>query len=84
MAGLKKLTFPCNFQGGLTQSVDFFVGNPTPDSHPIGFQMKWVGDKGGQVPSNISSALQKLKAIAIKHNIPFGDLCEYVILNINK
>lgn len=81
---LKKLTFPCSFQGGTSQNVDFFVGYPTPDSHPIAFQMKWVGDKGGQVPSNITSALERLKVISIKHNIPFAELCEYVIANLNK
>lgn len=81
---LKKLTFPCSFQGGVTQNVDFFVGYPSADSHPIAFQSKWVGDKGGQVPPNISTALERLKAIALKHNIPFSDLCEYVIANLNK
>lgn len=79
----KKLTFPCAFQGVSTQNVDFYIGNPKVDSHPIGFQMKWVGEKGGNVPPNVASALERIKAIAIKHNIPYADLCEYIIMNMN-
>lgn len=80
----KILTFPCQFQGGLQQIINFYVGLPTPDSHPIGFQMKWLGGKGGNVPSDISNALERIKKIAISHNIPFVELCDYVIANLNK
>ena len=80
----KMMTFPCSFQNGGKQPVNFYIGHPAADSHPIGFQMKWLGAKGGQVPENINSALTRLKAIAVKHNIPFVDLCEYVIANLQK
>ena len=80
----KMMTFPCSFQNGGKQPVNFYIGHPAADSHPIGFQMKWLGAKGGQVPENVNSALTRLKAIAVKHNIPFVDLCEYVIANMQK
>lgn len=81
---LKTLTFPCTFQNGAKQSVNFYIGYPSPDSHPIAFQIKWLSAKGGQVPESVSSALERLKSIAVTYNIPFVDLCEYVIANINK
>ena len=80
----KMLTFPCSFQGGAKQNVNFYIGYPSPEYHPIAFQMKWLGAKGGQVPPTVSSALEKLKSIAVSYNIPFVDLCEYVIANMNK
>lgn len=77
----KMLTFPCDFNGQ-KQSVNFYIGMPSPDSHPIGFQMKWLGAKGGNVPPNIVDALQRLAKISHEKNIPFLQLCEYVIANL--
>ena len=81
-ASFKMLTFPCEFQGGSKQSVHFYIGRPSPDAHPIGFQMKWLGAKGGNVPPTIVDALQRLAKISKEKNIPFIDLCEYVIANL--
>ena len=47
------------------------------------FQMKWLGAKGGSVPEEISAALKRIQALAIKHNLPFSQLCEYIIANMN-
>jgi hypothetical protein len=83
-AHFKKLTFLCEFQGGGSQNVDFYIGAPSKDAHPIAFQMKWVSGKGGNVPSKISDALQRIKMLSIKHNIPYADLCEYIIASLQK
>lgn len=80
-SSFKMLTFPCDFNGQ-KQSVNFYIGMPSPDSHPIGFQMKWLGAKGGNVPPNIVDALQRLSKISREKNIPFVQLCEYVIANL--
>lgn len=81
-ATFKMLTFPCNFQGGAKQNVNFYIGTPSPESHPIGFQMKWLASKGGKVPPSTSESLQRLAKISKEKNIPFVDLCEYVIANL--
>ena len=78
----KMLTFPCTFSGGAKQPINFYIGNPLAASHPIAFQMKWLGGKGGNVPPHISDALQRLSQISKEKNIPFIDLCEYVIANL--
>jgi hypothetical protein len=78
----KMLTFPCTFSGGAKQSINFYIGTPLAASHPIAFQMKWLGSKGGNVPPHISDALQRLARISKEKNIPFIDLCEYVIANL--
>ncbi len=77
------MTFPCSFQGGETQNINFYIGYPSPAAHPIGFQSKWLSAKGGSVPPNISSALERLKELSISYNIPFVDLCEYVIAKMS-
>ena len=81
-SSFKMLTFPCDFQGGGKQSIHFYIGKPSAEAHPIGFQMKWLGGKGGNVPPTISDALQRLAKISKEKNIPFIDLCDYVIANL--
>ncbi len=83
MSEFKMLTFPCSFQGGGSQSVNFYVGFPAQDSHPLAFQSKWLGEKGGQIPPQIHSSIGRIKDIAKKHNITFITLCEYVLAHVH-
>jgi len=82
MSEFKMLTFPCNFQGGAMQEINFYVGFPALDSHPLAFQAKWLGEKGGQIPPAVHSAIGRIKEIAKKHNITFISLCEYVLASM--
>lgn len=52
------------------------------EAHPIAFQIKWLGAKGGNIPPEIMDALKKIHALSIKHNIPFPELCDYIIANV--
>ena len=77
---VKKLTIPCVFGGGQSSNVDFYVGNPMADKHPIGFQSKWLADnKGGQVPADIMDSIAKIKDLADRNNASFEELCLYAI-----
>jgi hypothetical protein len=76
---VKKFSIPCNF-GGQVTDVDFFVGIPHSDVHPINFQSKWLGEnRGGTVPKQVMDSLDKIRKIAEKEKISFEDLCQYTI-----
>jgi len=76
---VKKFTANCDF-GGRSIPVTLFVGDPSPDSHPLAFQNKWLGaTKGGSVPNDIMESFAKLKEISIKNKVSFEELCGYVI-----
>lgn len=79
MAEIKKLTIPCIF-GNQKQPVDFYVGRPKPENHPIQNQSHWLSsERGGTVPSEIMDSLQRLHDLSKKNHVPFVDLCAYAI-----
>ena len=76
---VKKFSIPCSF-GGQVQPVDFYIGNPNAENHPINFQAKWLSsERGGEVPQPMMDSIQKVKIIADENNIPFEELCAYAI-----
>ena len=76
---VKQFSVPCDF-GGQKSPVTLYVGEPNADSHPLNFQGKWLSEtKGGQVPSSVMEAIQKIYHIAKRNNINFEDLCAYAI-----
>lgn len=81
---VKKLVLNCNFPSGKATPVNFFVGNPANDSHPIEFQSQWLSNQyGGKVPSEIMDSMEELHRISIKNKLKFEDLCEYVFTEVN-
>lgn len=80
---VKKFTVNCDF-GGQKHPVTLYIGDPSPDSHPLGFQGKWLSkERGGSIPSEIMDSFAKLKEISEKNRVPFEELCSYVINEIN-
>jgi hypothetical protein len=78
---VKKFTAKCKFSGQ-ESPVTLYVGNPAPGTHPLGAQSKWIGGRGGTIPSEIMDSFSKLTSIAEKNKLPFEDLCDYVIKEI--
>lgn len=79
---VKKITVNCNFSGQ-SQSVTFYIGDSAFAKNPISFQSKWLSDnKGGAVPEKLMESLNKIKKISDEHNIPFEDLYDYVVKEI--
>jgi hypothetical protein len=79
---VKKFIANCDF-GGQVAPVDFYVGNPAVGSHPLAFQSKWLSStKRGVIPHEIMDSFAKLVEISEKNRIPFEDLCEYVIAEL--
>lgn len=80
---VKKLVLNCKFPTGVAP-VNFFIGNPSDDSHPIEFQSEWLASEyGGSVPSEIMDSMEKLHQISIKNKLNFEDLCEHVFKEVN-
>lgn len=76
---VKKLSLPCNF-GGASQNVDFFVGEPKLEHHPIQNQSKWLSsEKGGSVSPEVMDSLSRIKKISQENNVPFAEICAYAI-----
>jgi len=80
---MKKLTIPCQF-GNQRQPVDFYVGQPKSDNHPIQNQSHWLSsERGGVVPGEIMDSLQRLHDLSKKNHVPFEELCSYAIESAN-
>jgi len=76
---MKKLSIPCSF-GPQNHSVDFYVGQPKEDKHPIQNQSSWLSSaRGGSVPDNVMQSLEKLHELSRKNRVNFADLCEYAV-----
>jgi hypothetical protein len=76
---MKKLSIPCSF-GPQNHSVDFYVGQPRQDKHPIQSQSNWLSSaRGGSVPGNVMQSLEKLHELSVKNRVNFADLCEYAV-----
>lgn len=79
---VKKFTYPCLF-GSEKHPVTFYVGNAAEGAHPIGFQAQWLSkERGCTVPEELMDALKKLKDLSDEQKVPFEDLCDYVIAEL--
>ncbi|MFT6332850.1 MAG: hypothetical protein ACJAW3_001198 [Lentimonas sp.] len=79
---VKKFNYVCDFNGQ-KHPVTFYIGHASKDSHPIGFQSKWLAkERGGKVPEELMDSLEKLKELADTQKVPFDELCQYVIDDI--
>ena len=64
-------------------AISFYVGDPQETSHPIGYQMKYLSQKGVSVPEDIVKSLSSLNEIAKKNRVPFEELFQYVADELN-
>lgn len=80
---VKKFTLNCKV-GGQNSLIDFFVGDPNENSHPIGFQMKFMSQMGVTVPEDAINSISKINEIAKRNRIPFEDLLEFVNNELNQ
>jgi hypothetical protein len=79
---VKKITVNCNFSGS-SSPVTFYIGDSAIEKNPIGFQSKWLSEnKGGSVPEKLMDSLIKIKKISDEHNIPFEELYDHVVKEI--
>lgn len=78
----KKFSLNCKV-GAEDILIDFYVGDPQESSHPIGFQMKYLSQKGVKIPENVVSSLSSLNEIAKRNRVSFEDLFEYVSSQLN-
>jgi hypothetical protein len=79
---VKKFSLNCKV-GSTDSLIDFYVGDPQESSHPIGYQMKFLSQRGVVIPENVVSSMASLNEIAKKNHIPFEDLIQYVSDELN-
>jgi RNA polymerase-interacting CarD/CdnL/TRCF family regulator len=63
--------------------ISFYVGDPQETSHPIGHQMKYLGQRGVSVPEDVVKSLTDLNEIAKRNRVPFEHLLQYVTDELN-
>lgn len=81
---IKVLNVPCTFQGGAQSAVNFYIGDPKPDQNPIHNQVSWLSSsRGGTPPDAILTSLSTLQNIALKNQVPLGELCEYAVKSVS-
>lgn len=79
---VKKFTTNCENSTGGSSSVTLYIGHPFKDSHPLAFQNRWLSNRGISIPENVMESFSKLMEISEKNNLPFSDLVEYVIKEV--
>ncbi|MFZ8865056.1 MAG: DUF2610 domain-containing protein [Rickettsiales bacterium] len=76
---MKKVNIPCQFSGQ-EQKVDFYIGRPKVENHPIQSQAHWLSSqRGGVVSAMVMKSFQRIHELSLKNNVPFEELCEYTI-----
>jgi len=76
---MKKFVVPCNF-GGTVADFALHVGSPKDGVHPVQNQSDWLSkERGGSIPSEVMSSLEKLKQLADKNGVSFEELCVYAL-----
>jgi len=79
---VKKFTTNCENINGSASPVTLYIGHPFKDSHPLAFQNKWLSNRGISIPANVMESFSKLMEISEKNNLPFIDLVDYVIKEV--
>ena len=59
-------------------AISFYVGDPQETSHPIGYQMKYLTQRGVVVPEDVVKSISSLNEIAKRNRVPFEELLQYV------
>lgn len=81
---MKKFTIPCVF-GNEKAPFDVYIGDPAPNNHPLRFQSAWLAARrNGVIPQEVMESFEKLRALALKHNVSFEDLCVHAMKAVNK
>jgi hypothetical protein len=79
---VRKININCNFNG-VIQKVPFYIGRPSSESHPLGFQAKWLSvNSGGKIPDEFMNSVENIKKIADKNKVSFEDLLCHLIEEI--
>jgi hypothetical protein len=79
---VKKFTTNCENNMGGSSPVTLYIGHPFKDTHPLAFQNKWLSNRGISIPSNVMESFAKLMEISEKNNLPFTELVDYVIKEV--
>ena len=79
---VKKFTTNCENNTGGSSPVTLYIGHPFKDSHPLAFQNRWLSNRGISIPENVMESFSKLMEISEKNNLPFIDLVDYVIKEV--
>ena len=79
---IKQFTTNCLNMSGGTSPVTLYLGHPMRGSHPLAFQNKSLSTRGYSIPEHVMESFKKLADIAEKNNVPFIELCDYVIKEV--
>ncbi|SHN36194.1 DUF2610 domain-containing protein [Actinacidiphila paucisporea] len=76
---MKKFTIPCDF-GGVKAPFNIYIGEPSPDKHPIQYQAAWLSrERSGTIPAEVMDSFAKLHEISKENGVSFEELCVYAL-----
>lgn len=76
---MKRFTVPCKF-GGQNYPFHIYVGDPSPEHHPLYFQALWLSTvRGGSIPEEVLDSFARLQKIALENKVSFEELCVYAL-----
>jgi len=75
----KTIAVPCDVDGKKVP-IQFHVGDPQPNAHPIGHQANWLAkERGVYVPQDVMESMDTIHQTAKELNIPFEDIVTYAL-----
>src|SRR5688572_6191211 len=76
---MKTIAVPCDVDGKKVP-IQFHVGDPNPQAHPIGHQAAWLGrERGVYVPQEVMDSMDAIHVKAKEMNIPFEELVAFAL-----
>lgn len=79
---IKEFTTNCSTSNGGSAPVTLYLGYPSTGNHPLANQNRALSNRGYSIPEHVMESFKKLADIAEKNNIPFIELCDYVIKEV--
>jgi hypothetical protein len=79
---IKEFTTNCSTSNGGSAPVTLYLGYPSIGNHPLANQNRALSNRGYSIPEHVMESFKKLADIAEKNNIPFIELCDYVIKEV--
>lgn len=75
----QRITISCNFNGQITP-VQFYIGEPREDYHPIHHQAEWLSkNRGGSVAPEVMENIKTVSELAKKYHVQVSELLSYAL-----
>jgi hypothetical protein len=76
---MKTIAVPCDVDGKKVP-IQFHVGDPNPQAHPIAHQAAWLGrERGVYVPQEVMESMEDIHTKSKEMGVPFEELVAFAL-----